>query len=142
MKTSTKVFALGSAGLGALWWKKHRGVGSHRVGNPDVPDPRKPVDLTRYFGLWHEVARYEQSFERGRQASTAEYALRADGRGSIRNSCHLAGGRMSSVDGKAKIVDPATNAKLKVSFFGPFHTGDYWILDHADDYSWSVVGEP
>ena len=34
------------------------------------------------------------------------------------------------------------NAKLKVSFFGPFFFGDYWVLDHAEDYSWSVVGEP
>ena len=22
-----------------------------------------------------------------------------------------------------------------------FYIGDYWILDHADDYSWSIVGE-
>jgi len=29
-----------------------------------------------------------------------------------------------------------------VSFFGPFYVGDYWILDHADDYTWSIVGEP
>lgn len=39
------------------------------------------------------------------------------------------------------MVDAQTNAKLKVSFFGPFY-GDYWVLDHADDYSWSIVGEP
>jgi apolipoprotein D and lipocalin family protein len=38
-------------------------------------------------------------------------------------------------------VDGSRGAKLKVSFFGPFW-GDYWVLDHADDYSWSVVGEP
>ena len=38
------------------------------------------------------------------------------------------------------MVDTATNAKLKVSFFGPFF-GDYWIMDHADDYSWAIVGE-
>ena len=38
-------------------------------------------------------------------------------------------------------MEKATNAKLKVSFFGPFY-GDYWVLDHADDYSWSIVGEP
>ena len=25
--------------------------------------------------------------------------------------------------------------------FGPFY-GDYWVLDHADDYSWSIVGDP
>ena len=34
-----------------------------------------------------------------------------------------------------------TNAKLEVSFFGPFW-GDYWILDLTSDYSRSIVGEP
>jgi apolipoprotein D and lipocalin family protein len=36
----------------------------------------------------------------------------------------------------------SNNAKLKISFFGPFYMGDYWVLDHADDYTWSIVGEP
>jgi apolipoprotein D and lipocalin family protein len=40
------------------------------------------------------------------------------------------------------VVADSGNAKLKVSFFGPFFFGDYWVLDHADDYSWSIVGEP
>ena len=40
------------------------------------------------------------------------------------------------------MVAESGDAKLKVSFFGPFYIGDYWILDHADDYSWSIVGEP
>ena len=48
---------------------------------------------------------------------------------------------MKVSEGKAKVADTATNAKLKVSFFGPFFFGDYWVLDHADDYSWSIVGE-
>jgi apolipoprotein D and lipocalin family protein len=39
------------------------------------------------------------------------------------------------------LADPVGKAKLKVSFFGPFYVGDYWVLDHADDYSWSIVGE-
>ena len=46
-----------------------------------------------------------------------------------------------SANGKAKIVDGSNNAKLRVSFFGPFY-GDYWVLDRAEDYSWSIVGEP
>lgn len=43
--------------------------------------------------------------------------------------------------GKARIEDKATSAKLKVSFFGPFY-GNYWVLDHGDNYEWSIVGEP
>jgi apolipoprotein D and lipocalin family protein len=28
-----------------------------------------------------------------------------------------------------------------VAFFGPFFIGNYWVLDHAEDYAWSIVGE-
>jgi len=96
----------------------------HPVGNRAVPQPAKSVDLQRYLGKWYEIARYEQGFQRGCQGVTAEYALRDDSKISILNSCRKPDGRMKTAGGKAKIVDPATNAKLKVSFFGPFYLGD------------------
>ena len=43
--------------------------------------------------------------------------------------------------GKAKVVDPVTNAKLKVTFFWPFY-GDYWIIDLGEKYEYAVVGHP
>lgn len=113
----------------------------HPVGNAAVPQPAKAVELPRYLGRWYEIARYDQSFQKGCEAVSADYALREDGKISVRNSCRKADGKVSVANGKAKIVDAASNAKLKVSFFGPFY-GDYWVLDHADDYSWSIVGEP
>jgi apolipoprotein D and lipocalin family protein len=39
------------------------------------------------------------------------------------------------------VPDPASPAKLEVSFFRPFW-GDYWIIDLAKDYSYAVVGHP
>jgi apolipoprotein D and lipocalin family protein len=115
-------------------------LGRHPVGNARVPEPSKPVDLERYLGRWYEVARYEQRFERGCKAVTAEYSLREDGKIDVVNRCER-NGKPDEARGVAKVVDQKSNAKLKVSFFGPFY-GDYWILDHADDYSWSIVGEP
>jgi len=114
------------------------------VGNARVPEPAKPVDLERYLGRWYEIARYDNSFERGCEAATAEYSLRPDGLIRVLNACRdeTPAGRVRSADGKAKIVSGSGNAKLKVSFFGPFFFGDYWVLDHADDYAWSIVGEP
>ncbi|WP_321845003.1 lipocalin family protein [Paraburkholderia bannensis] len=112
------------------------------VGNHDVPQPAKPVELARYMGRWYEQFRYEASFERNMDEVTADYSLNADGTVKVINSGRRtsdANGFKQSV-GNAKVADP-TNAKLKVSFFGPFY-GDYWILDHDDDYSWSIVGEP
>jgi apolipoprotein D and lipocalin family protein len=113
------------------------------VGNRDVPQPAKPVDLGKYMGRWYEQFRYEASFERDMDKVTADYSLNTDGTVKVINS-----GRRTPDDdgfrqsvGKAKVADPETNAKLKVSFFGPFY-GNYWILDHGDGYEWSIVGEP
>jgi len=111
----------------------------HPVGNASVPQPAKPVDLDRYLGRWFEIARYEQSFQKGCAGVTADYSLRKDGSIDVLNRCRKPDGRVDEAQGRAKVVDPVTNAKLKV-LFGPFY-GDYWVLDHADDYNWSIVGE-
>jgi apolipoprotein D and lipocalin family protein len=113
------------------------------VGNISVPQPAKAVEVSRYLGRWYEIARYEQSFQKDCEGVTADYSLRDDGKIRVLNSCFVGSldGKPKTATGKAKVVDSATNAKLKVSFFGPFY-GNYWVLDHADDYSWSIVGEP
>jgi len=112
----------------------------HPVGNRAVPEPARSVDIQRYLGRWYEIARYEQGFQRGCEGVTADYSLRPDGQIRVVNRCRKPDGRTSEARGRAKIADRATNAKLKVSFFGPFF-GDYWVLDRAEDYSWSIVGE-
>lgn len=113
------------------------------VGNSTVPQPAKRVDVNRYMGKWYEQFRYEASFQKDMDAVSADYSLNADGTVRIANRGRKgsAQGEWKESVGKAKVVDPATNAKLKVSFFGPFY-GDYWVLDHGDNYDWSIVGEP
>lgn len=102
------------------------------------------MNLERYTGLWYELARYENGFEKACEGVTAEYALSTDGTIDVVNSCRLGShsGPVSSVRGKARAVEGSGGAKFKVSFFGPFYVGNYWILDRAHDYSWSIVGEP
>lgn len=103
----------------------------------------KAIDLTKYAGLWYEIARFENGFENKCAGVTAHYALRKDGKVDVRNTCHkeTPQGKARSAKGVARIVEPGANAKLKVSFFWPFE-GDYWVLDRAEDYSWALVGEP
>ncbi len=114
------------------------------VGNNAVPEPDRAVDLQRYAGRWYEIGRYENGFQRGCEGTTATYTLRDDGLVGVLNTClkDSLDGEMASIEGKAKVVPESRNAKLKVSFFGPFYFGDYWVLDRAEDYSWSIVGEP
>ena len=142
MRRTSKVLALGGFGLVAVGLAACSTlISRHPVGNHAVPQPLKSVDLRKYLGRWYEIARYEQSFQRGCEGVTADYSLGADDSIKVLNRCRKPDGRFSEARGRAKVVDRLTKAKLKVSFFGPFY-GDYWILDHADDYTWSIVGEP
>ena len=100
------------------------------------------VDPDRYLGRWFEIARYPNSFQKECEAVTATYSRRDDGLIKVVNACGAIEGSLGrEAVGRAKIVDLQSNAKLKVSFFGPFW-GDYWIIDLKDDYSRAIVGEP
>jgi apolipoprotein D and lipocalin family protein len=101
------------------------------------------VDLPRYLGTWYEISSFPQSFQKGCTATTATYKSRADGDIDVINRC-----RKDSVDGpekvaegRARVVDKTTNAKLEVSFFRPFW-GDYWVVALGNDYEYAVVGHP
>jgi apolipoprotein D and lipocalin family protein len=98
------------------------------------------VDLARYAGRWYEIASFPQRFQQGCTDSRAEYRIRPDGRLDVVNSC-LRDGKIATARGKAWVVDRATKAKLKVSFFWPFR-GDYWIIYLGPDYEYAVVSAP
>lgn len=98
------------------------------------------VDLQAYMGKWYEIARYPNSFQKGCLDSRATYTLKPDGKVAVLNECER-DKNTSQANGTARVVEPATNAKLKVSFFWPFE-GDYWIVDLGRNYEYSVVSEP
>ncbi len=98
------------------------------------------VDIEKYMGKWYEIAAFPQSFQKGCSCTTAEYSVNKNGSVKVVNSCNVSGERKVTT-GKAFIKDKKTNAKLAVQFFWPFR-GKYWIIELADDYSYSVVGHP
>lgn len=98
------------------------------------------VDVKQYMGLWFEIASYPQWFERGMSKVQALYTLNSKGYVDVHNS-GIKNGKKKTAHGKAKVVDKESNAKLAVSFFGPFYAA-YWIIDLAEDYSWAVVSDP
>jgi apolipoprotein D and lipocalin family protein len=111
------------------------------------PETIKAVDLKKYAGLWYEIARLPNRFQKKCAGeSTADYALREDGRITVINQCRKYDGKFDRIEGIAKIVDPQSNAKLKVSFFSilglSLFWGDYWIIGLDPDYRWAVVGNP
>ena len=101
------------------------------------------VNLERYLGTWYEIASYPQRFQEGCTGTTATYTLRSDGEIDVLNKCRKGGldGPEDAAEGRARVVDRTSNAKLEVSFFRPFW-GDYWIIDLGPDYEYAVVGHP
>ena len=115
---------------------------SERLGLPPLQTVAE-VDLSRYTGTWFEIASFPQRFQQGCTGTTATYTLRDDGELAVVNRCRKGSlqGEEDSAQGRARVVDAATNAKLEVSFFWPFR-GDYWIIDLGKDYEYAVVGHP
>jgi apolipoprotein D and lipocalin family protein len=117
---------------------------------PAAPLPTvAAVDLDRYVGTWHEIALYPNRFQQACAADTkATYTLLGDGKIGVRNRCRRADGGEMAVSGVAEVVDPQSNAKLKVSFLPAWlrwtgiGRGDYWVLYLTDDYRVAIVGEP
>ncbi len=107
----------------------------------------RAVDLARYAGVWHEIARIPNRFQRQCvRGTTATYSLRQDGDIDVVNRCGVEDGGVDEARGVARIVDPMSRAKLQVSFvsfFGwrPFW-GDYWVIGLDEDYRWAIVGHP
>ncbi len=98
------------------------------------------VDIKKYLGKWYEIAHLPARFQEGCDDTTATYALSEDGSISVLNEC-IKNGKPNKANGKAKVVDKNSGAKLKVTFFWPFY-GDYWIINLGKDYDYAVVGSP
>ena len=140
-RLSVATLALLVAGLGVVSGIRR----SRRRSTRRLPPPvsAKSVDLDRYLGRWYEFARYDTWFEHHDEGVTADYSLRPDGLIRVVNTARSGSpsGRLRWAEARARVVPGSGNAKLKVAFFGPFFVGNYWVLDRADDYAWSIVGE-
>lgn len=104
-----------------------------------IADGIRPVtgfQLDRYLGTWYEIARLDHSFERGLERVSATYSRRDDGGVKVLNRGLQSDGSWREAEGKAYFVDKPDEARLKVSFFGPFY-GSYNVL--ATDYDLSLV---
>jgi apolipoprotein D and lipocalin family protein len=105
------------------------------------------VDVSRYMGLWYEIARYPTSFQKNCEGTTAEYTLRDDGKVNVLNTCRFGtkDGEPRSADAVAKVIEGSNGARLAVNFSPiplPAGRGNYWVIYLDADYQHAVVGEP
>lgn len=106
------------------------------------------LDLDRYAGVWHEIARLPMYFQRKCTGPvTATYTIQADGTVAVHNECVTADGTTIASDGVARRPDPFAQGKLAVRFapkwlsWLPLVWADYWVIALDDDYRWAMVGQ-
>jgi len=105
------------------------------------------VDLKKYVGLWYEIAKIPNRFQKHcKRGTTAQYRLLDNGKIEVINSCIDENGEKDEAEGIAKVVDANSNAKLEVSFVSilgiNLFWGDYWIIGLDNNYEYAVIGTP
>ena len=99
----------------------------------------KPFNVTKYLGKWYEIARYDYKYERNLNNVTAEYSLNDNGSIKVVNRGYdYTKSEWKEATGKAKFRGDTNEAKLKVSFFGPFYAG-YTVIAIDPDYTYALV---
>lgn len=101
------------------------------------------LDIKKYSGLWYELARLPNSFEKGMDCTTATYTPKENGKIEVFNQGRKTdkNNELSNITGTAWVPDAAYPARLKVRFFWPF-AGDYYIMYLDQDYQYALVGAP
>ncbi len=106
------------------------------------------VDLSRFDGRWFEVVRNPNRVQRSCTRLAIDWTAQAADRYSVLNTCtRTADGEIETLRANARVTDTSTNAKFRMTLpgvpsFGGLASQNYWVWDHAPDYSWAIMGLP
>ena len=115
-------------------------AGCHECGKSTAHIPSVTnFDPERYAGIWYEIARLPNWFEREMSDVQAEYTLRPDGTINVVNR-GIRDGQEKETRGIARKDEsyPPSVGELEVSFFRPFY-GKYRIIYLNDDSTVAMV---
>jgi apolipoprotein D and lipocalin family protein len=103
--------------------------------------PAEKIELTKMTGRWYEVARMPNKTQKDCQGGTSDWVRSGEGY-SVVQACHKGALTAPATEwkAKAKVIDPKTNARIKMSFFGGMLSQEYWVLAHKSD--WLILGTP
>ena len=106
----------------------------------EAPNPVDYVSAKKFSGLWYEIARTYNSFEKDCVAATVEYVLTDDLKDEVKNRCFdtVIGGDLIEFNGTAKPLYQNTMAQIQMTYFWIF-TKNYRVVYLTKDYSSAVV---
>ena len=107
-----------------------------------APSHVSHVDVKEFSGLWYEVARTYNYYEKDCVAATVEYDLQEDNTYNVYNRCfrHVIGGDLIEYKGRAKPAEGNSMSKIDMTYFYIF-TRQYRVIHLEDDYSAAVVSD-
>jgi Bacterial lipocalin len=96
-------------------------------------------DVNRYLGKWYEIARFDFSFEKDMDNTTAEYSLNNDGTIRVENTGYnYKKNKWEKAIGKARFRGSKSLGEIEVSFFGPFY-GGYNVIMLDAEYKYALI---
>jgi apolipoprotein D and lipocalin family protein len=141
-------------------WQRSRGAPARRalgvaamtlvsVAPAAALTPSSEFQVSQYQGYWYEIASIPGFFQ-GKCArdTRAEYVPEEGGALIVRNRCVRPDGGEQLAEGRARVLDPALPAVLKVTFVNQF--GIWWypfgrnqvVIAAGRNNQWIVIGEP
>ena len=107
------------------------------------------VDLSRFDGRWFEIVRNPNDAQKDCSRAQIDFTPQAQAeRYAITVTCtRRPGGQIETLRAAARVTDTTSNAKFRFTLrgllsFGGLAGQNYWIWDHAPDYSWAIMGLP
>ncbi|WP_292063799.1 lipocalin family protein [Brevundimonas sp. UBA7664] len=107
------------------------------------------VALDQFDGRWFEIARSPNDAQKDcRRAQIDFNPQNRPHRYSIVVTCtRRADGGVETLRANARVTDTETNARFRFTLTGLLGVGglagqNYWVWDHAPDYSWAIMALP
>ena len=128
---------------------------ANTANKPKAPKPVDYIDANSFSGLWYEIARTENSFEKNCVGATVEYKLRNKLEYDVKNRCFdtVFGGDIIEYNGVAKSTAGNIMSQIDLTYFWIF-TKQYRIIylnknhtsavmvDKEMEYVWIMNKEP
>ncbi len=100
--------------------------------------PTNEFDIDKYMGKWHEIARFDNRFERNLTDVTAEYSIDDNDKITIINRGFNTEDKVwKEAHGRGKST--SKQGQLRVSFF-LFFSSEYNVMELGNNYEWALVG--
>ena len=107
------------------------------------------VALDRFDGRWFEIARSPNDAQKDCRRAQIDFNPQdRPHRYSIVVTCtRRADGGVETLRANARVTDTETNARFRFTLTGLLGVGglagqNYWVWDHAPDYSWAIMALP